>query len=504
MLQQSGAGSSAQQCDVLVIGGGINGVGIANHAAQAGLKVWLVEQGDLAGATSSASSKLIHGGLRYLEQYAFRLVRESLAEREVLLGMAPHIIWPLQFILPHHQALRPAWLIRAGLFLYDHLGGRRRLPGSRLCSLRGNAFGAPLKPQFARGFSYADCWVDDARLVVANAQQAHSLGATIQTRTRLELAKPNDGGWLATLRDTTTGSWHTVQARALVNAAGPWAERVLGQQLGKQTRDAVRMVKGSHIVVPRLHAGDHAYILQHHDGRIAFVLPYEDAFSLIGTTDVPFDGDPANVHISADEVNYLCALVSEYFATPVTAADVCWSYAGVRPLYDDRSDSPSAVTRDYVLRVDKNGPPLLSVFGGKLTTYRQLALHALAELAPLLGVSASLPHPPTHLPGGELAASDWPTLASAYPWLPPQLGQRLLRTYGAKLHQLLGASSALPDLGQDFGAGLYEREVRYLVQHEWAMQADDVLWRRTKRGVHMTELERDAFAAWFAHHSANT
>lgn len=487
--------------DLLVVGGGINGTGIANHATQAGLKVLLVEQADLAGATSSASSKLIHGGLRYLEHNEFRLVREALSEREVLLRMAPHLVWPLSFVLPHHQGLRPSWLIRIGLFLYDHLGGRKKLPGSYGVALRRHPFGEPLKPEFHRGFVYADCWADDARLVVANAQQCRELGGEVRTHTRMVAARREGEFWYADIVGED-GETETVRAKALVNAGGPWVESVLKQSLKLGARDSVKLVKGSHIVVPALHDGSQAYILQHQDGRIAFVLPYEQGYSLIGTTDVVYQGDPRDVKCSDEEVAYLCDLVGEYFANPPTPADVVWRYAGVRPLYDDNSDNPSAVTRDYVLRLDREGAPVLSVFGGKLTTYRQLALQAMADLKPFFPDMRSDFESPPPLPGGDMRDGDFDgflrEMQSRYGWLDQAVLRRLVRQYGRRAEQVLHGAGDESALGRHFGAGLYEAEVRYLRQEEWAREADDILWRRTKRGLHMSVAERAGLADWLA------
>ncbi|QDQ26651.1 glycerol-3-phosphate dehydrogenase [Chitinimonas arctica] len=491
---------TAKSYDLLVVGGGINGAGIANHAAQAGLNPLLVEQGDLAGATSSASSKLIHGGLRYLEQRQFRLVRESLGEREVLLKMAPHLVRPLSFVLPHHAGLRPAWLIRLGLFCYDHLGGRERLPTSYGINLRRHAWGEPLQPAFRKGFVYADCWADDARLVLANALQCQELGGTVRTRTRLELAHREGRQWRAELR-SATGQSEVVYTRALVNAAGPWVEQVLKQRLRLGARDSVKMVKGSHIVVPALHPGPQAYILQHQDGRIVFVLPYEGRFSLIGTTDIVHDGDPGEVHCSDAEVSYLCELVGQYFQRPPTPEQVVWRFAGVRPLYDDRSENPSAITRDYTLRLDREGAPVLSVFGGKLTTYRQLARHAMQSLQPYFD-RMRLPDNPTTLVGGDLPGGDFEAFLQdarlRYGELEPDLLLRLARQFGDRLHKLLAGVRDTTDLGQHFGAGLYEREVRYLQLEEWAVSAEDILWRRTKRGLHMSAAEQAALVEWMA------
>jgi glycerol-3-phosphate dehydrogenase len=487
--------------DLLVVGGGINGTGIANHATQAGLSVLLVEAADLAGATSSASSKLIHGGLRYLEHKEFRLVREALSEREVLLKMAPHLVWPLSFVLPHHTGLRPSWLIRIGLFLYDHLGGREQLPGSYAVRLRRHSFGLALKPTFRKGFVYADCWADDARLVVANAQQCHEHGGEIRTHTRLLRASRNRAEWHADIEDEE-GTLHRVTAKAMVNAAGPWVEAVLKHGLHLGARDSVKLVKGSHIVVPALHEGTQAYILQHQDGRIAFVLPYEHGYSLIGTTDVVYQGDPRAVGCSDEEVAYLCELVGEYFAKPPKPGDVVWRYAGVRPLYDDQSDNPSAVTRDYVLRLDREGAPVLSVFGGKLTTYRQLALQAINDLRPFFPQMQTLPVPPRPLPGGDLPGADFEGFLQAFTmrhhWLDNAVATRLARQYGSRADRLLDDCNSIEQLGRHFGAGLYEREVRYLIEQEWARSADDILWRRTKRGLHMSATERADLAHWLS------
>jgi glycerol-3-phosphate dehydrogenase len=477
--------------DLLVIGGGINGAGIARDAAGRGLKVLLVEQDDLASGTSSASSKLVHGGLRYLEQYEFRLVRESLAEREVLLRLAPHIIWPLRFVLPHDVGLRPAWMIRAGLFLYDHLASRSRLPGSRGLDLKRDPAGAPLKSAFTHGFAYSDCWVEDSRLVVLNALDAAERGATIRTRCRFVSAAPEHGRWSATIRGSG-GQAETVLARVLVNAAGPWVEQVLRQGVGRSGPRRLRLVKGSHIVVPRVHHGDEAYILQHRDRRIVFVIPFEQNFSLIGTTDEFFEGDPAHVMIDAAETAYLCEAASRFMKEPVRPEHVVWSYAGVRPLYDDAAADPSTMTRDYAFEVaaGEGQPPLLSVFGGKITTYRRLAEHALAKLQPFLpslggSWTAGAPLPGGDIPDGDFAAFH-AGLRRQRPWLPPALARRLARAYGSRVEDLLGGATRLQDLGRDLGPGLglTEREVEYLVQEEWARTAEDILWRRSKLGLH--------------------
>ncbi len=495
--------SGADTVDLLIVGGGINGAGIARDAAGRGLSVLLVEQDDLASATSSASTKLIHGGLRYLEYYEFRLVREALIEREVLLRNASHIISPLTFVLPHEDALRPAWLIRIGLFFYDHLGGRKRLPGSRGLDLRRDVVGKPLRPSLAKGFSYADCWVDDARLVVLNALDASERGARIQTRTRCTAAERKAQHWEATVEDQRTGGRGTIRARALVNATGPWVAGFIDRVLGLALRRKLRLVKGSHIVVPRLFDGPHAYILQHSDRRIVFAIPYERDFTLIGTTDVFYEGDPADVAISAAEIDYLCQVINDHFVKQIAPSDVVWTYAGVRPLHDDESASASAVTRDYVLELDEadGSAPLLSVFGGKITTYRKLAEHALAKLKPHFGgMGAAWTHA-TPLPGGDMANGDFGQFAREqrqhWPWLPHDLGERYARAYGTRMHRMLDGANGTNDLGVHLGDGLYGREAEYLVSTEWAMTAADVLWRRSKLGLHVSQETVAALERWF-------
>jgi glycerol-3-phosphate dehydrogenase len=478
--------------DLLVIGGGINGAGIARDAAGRGLSVLLCEKGDLAGATSSASSKLIHGGLRYLEYYEFRLVREALAEREVLLRLAPHIIWPMRFVLPHDASLRPRWMIRTGLFLYDHLGGRRTLPGTEAVKLRRHPYGAPLQERVADGFVYSDCWVQDARLVVLNARDAAQRGARILTRTEVLDARREGGLWQARLRED--GVVREVAARVLVNAAGPWVVEAL-RRARVESRAAVRLVKGSHIVVPRLYEGEQAYILQNDDRRVVFVIPYEGRFTLIGTTDIPFEGDPAGVAIDAEEAAYLCRAVSRWLARPVVPGDVVWSYAGVRPLYDDAAASASAVTRDYVFDLDKEGPPALSVFGGKITTYRRLAEHAMEKLAPFFPGAGGAWTGTRPLPGAAMDARQVGELRRLYPFLGEAVADRLLRTYGSDARTILGDARRAEDLGRDFGYGFTEREVDWLVREEWARSAADILWRRSKLGLHLDPAAPDALAA---------
>jgi glycerol-3-phosphate dehydrogenase len=482
--------------DLLVIGGGINGAGIARDAAGRGLSVVLVEKDDLAAHTSSASTKLIHGGLRYLEHYEFRLVAEALAEREVLLHVAPHIIEPLLFVLPHEPHLRPSWMIRAGLFLYDRLGGRMTLPKSFSVRLAGTRYGTGLKPRFRKGFVYADARVDDARLVVCNALDARARGSDIRVRTKLVAARRDNGLWHATLVDDA-GARSDVTARALVNAAGPWVRDVLGELSEVPIAAGVRHVKGSHIVVPRIHDAPHAYILQNADNRIVFVIPYQDAFSLIGTTDVPVE-HYAHPVISDEETYYLLTLANTYVERPLAASDIVWSYSGVRPLYDDGTSDPSAITRDYVLQLDAGrdaaNAPVLSIFGGKITTYRKLAEAALAELRPFFpAMGPSWTHA-APLPGGDLPGGDrdaWlAELRHRYPALPADLLRALARRHGTRALAVLADTRSPADLGEDFGAELTEREIRYLQRDEWAVTADDVLWRRTKCGLAMTGAAR--------------
>jgi glycerol-3-phosphate dehydrogenase len=450
----------------------------------------LCEQDDLASHTSSASSKLIHGGLRYLEHYEFRLVREALIEREVLLRSAPHIIWPLRFILPHSTEQRPAWMLRLGLFLYDHLGGRKRLPASRALDLRNDPAGAPLKAAFTRAFAYADCWVDDARLVVLNAMDAAERGARILTRHRCTAAHRKGGLWQATI-SPERGDERIVLAHCLVNATGPWVSRFLTENLRLPALKRVRLVKGSHIVVPRLYDHPDPYILQHTDGRIIFVIPYEQDYSLIGTTDLDHIEDPASVEISSAEIDYLCQAVSRYFNDPPTPREVVWSYAGVRPLYDDASGDVSTITRDYVFEIDhpSGEAPLLSVFGGKITTYRRLAEHALAKLKPVMGFGAGAWTGSASLPGGDLPKADFEAFLAATraerPWLPAALAHRYARAYGTRIARILGGARSTEDLGEHLGGGLYEAEVAYLVREEWAVSEQDILWRRSKLGLHV-------------------
>lgn len=488
------------QYDFLVVGGGINGVGIARDAAGRGLRTLLVEQGDLAGATSSASTKLIHGGLRYLEYGEFRLVRKALQERAVLQRIAPHIVTPLRFVMPAPAQGRPRWLIRLGLFLYDHLADLGGLPGSSGVSLAG-AWGDGLKDRSRSGFIYSDCWVDDARLVVLNAMSAREKGADIRVRTRFLAAEPMDDGWEAQLLDIASGTTRTVRARAIINAAGPWVDSIVSQMPAVAPDRPVRLVKGSHVVVRRRFEGTHAYIFQNDDGRIMFAIPYEHDFTLIGTTDIAQQGDPTAPQISAEEVEYLCREANRFLADEIAPKDIVHSFSGVRPLYDDGAANASAVTRDYVLRLKADGvPPMMSIYGGKITTYRKLAEHVMDQLQPVMGFAASGWTDREPLPGGDIASLDayCDALQTQFSFLSPALCDRLVRTYGSRAAQMLAGARGMEDMGIDFGAGLTEREVEYLVEQEWARSGEDVLWRRTKTGLHMSAEQAGAVAAHVA------
>ncbi|SFA52834.1 homodimeric glycerol 3-phosphate dehydrogenase (quinone) [Paracoccus halophilus] len=497
--------------DLFIIGGGINGCGIARDAAGRGLSVTLAEMGDLAQGTSSASTKLFHGGLRYLEYFEFRLVREALKERETLLAAMPHISWPMRFVLPYSPDMRfesdtptsrllglvmpwmkgrrPAWLIRLGLFLYDNLGGRRILPGTKRLDLARDPLAAPLKPGFRLGWEYSDCWVQDSRLVVLNARDAAARGATILTRTRVTHAERAGDLWQVTTEGPDGPQSH--RARALVNAGGPWVEDVIRNVAHIQSAEGVRLVRGSHIVVPRLYDHDRCYFFQGTDGRIIFAIPYEQDFTLIGTTDMDHQGAPGAARCSDEERDYLCAFASRYFAQPVTPDQVVWTYSGVRPLYNDGAKSATAATRDYVLSLDDRGPPLLNVFGGKITTYRRLAESAMARLARFFPQCGGDWTAGVALPGGDFpvdgVAALIARLQADYPFLSPRLSRRLVRTYGTDAHALLAGAKGMADLGRDFGAGLTGTEVRWLMDREYARSAEDILWRRTKLGLHMDE-----------------
>ena len=492
--------------DLAIIGGGVNGCGIARDAVGRGSSVFLCEMNDLASGTSSWSTKLVHGGLRYLEYYEFRLVREALIEREILWQIAPHIIRPLRFVLPHHAGLRPAWLLRLGLFLYDHIGGRHLLPATRSVDLSRDEVGKPLKPnRYTKGFEYSDCFVDDARLVVLTARDAADRGAEIRTRTRAVEIRQADGIWHVTVENTVSRERSTIRARVLVNAGGPWVEDVLASGAGVNARAKVRLVQGSHIVVRKLYDHDRAYMFQNSDGRIVFVIPYQDDFTLIGTTDRDYQGDPAKVKATPEEIEYLCASVSEYLAKPVKPEDVVWTYAGVRPLYDDGASEAKAATREYVLELDTpGGAPLLSIYGGKITTHRRLAEEALERLAAYLkdtkareGWTAKSP-----LPGGDMDVSAITALSAelvrGYPFLTPAHAGRLAHAYGTRASKLLGNAKSIADLGQSFGATLTESEVRYLMSVEWARTAEDVVWRRSKLGLRLSSGEIAAIDDWMA------
>jgi glycerol-3-phosphate dehydrogenase len=485
----------AEVYDIAVIGGGINGVGIAADAAGRGLSVFLCEKDDLASHTSSASSKLIHGGLRYLEHYEFRLVREALAEREVLLAKAPHIVKQMRFVLPHRPHLRPAWMIRAGLFLYDNLGKREKLEGSK--SLK---FGpdSPLKSEITKGFEYSDCWVDDARLVVLNAMAAREKGAHVHTQTRCVNARRIKGLWHLHL-ERADGSLFSIRAKALVNAAGPWVAKFIRDDLMMESPYGIRLIQGSHLIVPRLYEGEHAHILQNEDQRIVFTIPYLNHFTLIGTTDREYTGDPAAVAITEGETDYLLKVVNAHFKKQISRDDILHSYSGVRPLCNDESDNPSAVTRDYTLALSGNGEeaPLLSVFGGKLTTYRKLAESALAQLAPYFKHIKPSWTASATLPGGEDMTTP-PALSALirdqFDWLPTEISRRWATTYGSRTWRMLEGVQSLSDLGEHIGGGLYTREVDYLCREEWATTAHDILWRRTKLGLFTTAAEQQKLA----------
>ena len=489
--------------DIFVIGGGVNGCGIARDAIGRGFSVMLAEMDDLASGTSSAATKLIHGGLRYLEHYEFRLVRESLAEREVLWAMAPHIVWPLRFVLPHHKGLRPAWFLRLGLFVYDHLGTRKLLPPTKTLDLREDPAGKPLKHGYGKAFEYSDCWVDDARLVTLLARDAADKGAIIRTRTRVIGATRKDGIWHIRLEDQVTKLKGTAKSRLLVNAAGPWVDVVNREILGANEQQ-VRLVKGSHIVLKKLFAHERAYFFQNKDKRIFFAIPYERDYTLVGTTDEEFEGDPKEVRISDAETEYLLAAATEYFERPVTAQDIVWSYAGVRPLFKDNASKAQEATRDYVLQIegDAASGALLNVFGGKLTTHRRLAEEAIEKIEEVLGVRGKPWTRGSKLPGGEFGPKEFEVqverLNALYPNLADKLLRRLVRQYGTRAATLLGTTQRFEDMGATFGADLTAREVDYLVANEWARTADDVLWRRTKLGLRVGAEDRARLEAYLA------
>lgn len=509
--------------DLLVIGGGINGCGIARDAAGRGLSVALAEMNDIGSATSSASTKLFHGGLRYLEYFEFRLVRESLIERETLLKAMPHISWPMRFVLPYHKSMRfdnstpttrllgvlmpwqkggrPAWLIRLGLFLYDHLGGRKLLPATSSLALKKAPEGAPLKNKFERAFEYSDCWVEDSRLVVLNARDAQSRGATIFPREQVISADVEDGAWHVTLKNTSTGAIQSVSARMIVNAAGPWVGDVLRQSLKSNSRAGVRLVRGSHIVTKRLFDHDKCYFFQGTDGRIIFAIPYETDFTLIGTTDADHEDANAKPYCTPEEKIYLIDFANNYLNEPIDEEDVVWTFSGVRPLYDDGATSATAATRDYVLELDHSrGAPALNVYGGKITTYRRLAESALTKIK---SVFPNLPGAWTAgvaLPGGDFPVDGAEVLCvdlmTSYPFLSDRWAKRLVRAYGSEAKDILNHAKSREDLGQDFGETLTECEVLWLMRQEYAQCAEDVLWRRSKLGLRFTKEQVDHLDAW--------
>ena len=486
--------------DILIVGGGINGAGIARDAAGRGAAVCLVEKDDLAQATSSASTKLVHGGLRYLEHLEFRLVRESLIERERLLKIAPHIIWPLRFVLPHDKGLRPKWMLRLGLFLYDHLGGRKILPPTRDVNLREPPHGETLEDRLTAGWEYSDCWVEDSRLVVLNALDAKERGAEIRTRTECVGLERRKDVWIATLRNAD-GQEERIAARAVINAAGPWVDTVLGRALPAQAHANLRLVKGSHLIFPKLFEGEHCYIFQNKDDRIIFAIPYERDFTLVGTTDVGFEGDPSEIDISAEEAAYICDAANEYLRSDISPGEAVASYAGVRPLYENNAKSNSTVTRDYQFEFDQgdgDDPPILSIFGGKITTYRKLAEHALEKLSDISSRKWSANEP---LPGGDIGVDQFANrlaqLQMRKDWFPPEGLRRLFRAYGSRVEDILSGAKSLADLGTHFGGDFYEAELRYLIDNEFAKTADDVLYRRSKLYLHLSMEEQQRVRDWF-------
>lgn len=493
---------SERLVDVFIIGGGINGCGIARDAVGRGYSVMLAEQGDLASGTSSASTKLVHGGLRYLEHYEFGLVREALTEREVLLRAAPHVIWPLRLVLPHHRQLRPAWLIRLGLFLYDHIGGRKLLPPTRVLDLRSDEAGKALKQQFVKAFEFSDCWANDARLVVFNARDAADRGAVVRTRTRVVSARRADGVWHVETEHADTGERSTTTARLLINAAGPWIDHVLGDALGRNDAHNVRLVKGSHMVIKRKFAHERAYFFQNADGRIFFAIPYEDDFTLIGTTDLDFEGSLDRIEIADSEIDYLCEGASEYFREPVTRDDIVWTYSGVRPLFDDGASKAQETTREHVIRTegDKADGVLVNIFGGKITVYRRLAEEVLEHVEEVLGARGKPWTAEAPLPGGDFPPDGYETLVADlrrdYPFIEKTHARRLVRQHGTRARKILGEANSIADLGRHFGADLYAAEVDFLMREEWAVTAADVLWRRTKRGLRMTPEEAESLDVW--------
>jgi glycerol-3-phosphate dehydrogenase len=488
--------------DLFIIGGGVNGCGIARDAAGRGYSVCLAEMNDLASGTSSRTTKLIHGGFRYLEHYEFRLVREALGEREVLLRTAPHVIWPLRFVLPYQKGIRPAWLLRLGLFLYDHIGNRRLLPGTKTLDLRTSFAGSPLKRLFSIGFEYSDCWANDARLVALVARDAADRGAVIETRTKCVAARRLDDHWQVTTQDADSGGTQIRTARLVINAAGPWVDDVITGAINGKPAKNVRHVKGSHIVVPKLFDHDHAYIFQNADRRIIFAIPYEQEFTLIGTTDLDYEGDLDSISIAPEETEYLCQAASEYFVAPIEQKDIVWTYSGVRPLYDDGASAAQEATRDYVLRIDGEGhqAALINIFGGKMTTHRKLAEAMMDKVQNLLGRKGPAWTAESVLPGGDFEVGEYDNLVAqmqtAFPFLHKLHVQRLVRAYGTRAWKIVGHARTVDDLGRNFGLSLFECEVAYLMDHEWAKSAEDVIWRRTKLGITMDRQQVSDLETW--------
>ena len=482
--------------DLFIIGGGINGVGIARDATGRGLTAYVCEQGDLAGQTSSRTTKLIHGGLRYLEYYDFRLVREALLERERVMAVAPHIVEPVRFVIPHKKGIRPAWMVRIGMFLYDHLAKRRWLPGSETIHMKQSSIGDALQDWLDLAFVYSDCRTDDARLVVLNAIDARERGAEIHTHTRFISAKKEGNEWVATVENAKTGEQEDIRAKGIINTAGPWVSEVLKDRLHIKTDKDVRLVQGSHIVVKKMYEGEHAFFFQNPDGRLIFAIPYQDVFTLIGTTDVPYTGDPAAVEISGDEIDYMCKCMNDYFKKPISKEDVVWAFSGVRPLYDDAAKNAAAVTRDYVLDLEsKPGEPiLLSVFGGKITTFRRLSEHVFEKLEPLIpGLKPSWTTG-APLPGGDMPDVDFSwflkNARERWPFLSDFTVRRMAHSYGTRMERFLKDAKSMDELGQNFGADLTKAEVDYLVEQEWAETAEDILWRRSKIGLHVESADK--------------
>ena len=501
MDRQSNAAHPAPHFDILIIGGGINGAGIAREAAARGYSVCLCDKGDFAGGTSSASTKLIHGGLRYLEHYEFRLVREALMEREVLWEMAPHIIRPMRFVLPHHKGLRPAWLLRLGLFLYDNLGGRKLLPGTKTLDLDKDEAGAPLKPDFKKAFEYSDCWVEDSRLVILNLKDAENSGAKILPRTKVVSSKYVEDKWQTELKGAN-GSTKKISSSVIINAAGPWVDEVLRQVFKVNDANNLRLVRGSHIIIPRKFQHDRSYIFQNSDERILFAIPYENEYTLIGTTDAEQDDIHEKPQISKTEIDYLCSMASEYFEEPVTPDEIVWTYAGVRSLYNDGATKAQEATRDYVIRPEDSvgDGKLINIFGGKITTFRMLAKSALKEIEKIATPSNARTTLPTHFTGGDFNTGGFDTLVkryeTAFPFLDTALLIRLTRTYGNEVPKILANVTSVKKLGRHFGQGLYAAEVKYLIDNEWARKAEDIAFRRTKLGIRLNKGELDVIEAW--------